>query len=54
MQNLKKVSLIDVPVVEVSPLLALQNLESLSLIRVPARADVIAMLERKGVKVTNP
>jgi hypothetical protein len=54
MQNLKKVSFVDIPVIEISPLLALPNLESLSLIRVPARADIVAVLERKGVKVENP
>ena len=53
-QTLKKVSLIDVPVVEISPLLALPNLETLTLTRVPARADIIAALERKGVDVKNP
>lgn len=53
-QTLRKVSLVDVPVVEISPLLALPNLESLMLVRVPARADVIAALERKGIKVDNP
>ena len=54
MQSVKRVSLIDVPLAEISPLLTLPNLEGLSLIRVPARADIIALLERKGVKVQNP
>ena len=52
--TLKNVSLSDVSVVEISPLLALPDLESVYLMRVPARADVISALERKGVKVTNP
>jgi Leucine-rich repeat (LRR) protein len=51
--TLKKVSLVDVPVVDISPLLLFANLESLTLLRVPARADVISELERRGVKVTN-
>jgi hypothetical protein len=54
MQGIRKVSLVDVPVVEISPLLSLPNLEHVFLVRVPARADVIAALERSGVKVDNP
>lgn len=52
--TLRKISLIDISVVEISPLLTLPDLEQLTLIRVPARADVLAALERKGVKVENP
>jgi Leucine-rich repeat (LRR) protein len=54
MHLLRKISLVDVPVVEISPLLTLANLESVTLLRVPARADVISELERRGVKVSNP
>lgn len=49
--SLKKISFVDVPVVDISPLLSLPNLETLSLLRTPARADVIAELERRGVNV---
>jgi len=54
LRYLKKLTLTDIPVVDISPLLGLPNLESLFLLRVPARADVIAELERRGVKITNP
>ena len=50
--SLKRISFSNVPVVDISPLLSLPNLETLSLSRTPARADVIAELERRGVKVT--
>jgi Leucine-rich repeat (LRR) protein len=50
--SLAKVSLVDIPMVDISPLLSLANLKSVSLLRTPARADVISELERRGVKVT--
>jgi Leucine-rich repeat (LRR) protein len=50
--SLKKISFFDIPVVDIAPLLALPNLTELSLLRVPARADVISELQRRGVKVT--
>jgi len=49
---LKKISLVDVRVVDILPLLDLPNLAELYLIRVPARADVIAELKRRGVKLS--
>jgi internalin A len=52
--SLKQISLVDVPVVDISPLLWLPNLAKVYLMRTPARADVIAQLERRGVKVSNP
>jgi Leucine-rich repeat (LRR) protein len=50
--SLKKISFFDIPVVDIAPLLALPNLTEFSLLRVPARADVISELQRRGVKVT--
>ena len=50
--SLKQISFVDVPVVDISPLLWLPNLATISLLRTPARADVLAELERRGVKVT--
>lgn len=52
--SLKQISLVDIPIVDISPLLSLPNLAKLSLMRTPARADVIAQLERRGVRVSNP
>jgi Leucine-rich repeat (LRR) protein len=49
---LAKISLVDIPMVDISPLLSLSNLKSVSLLRTPARADVLSELERRGVKVT--
>jgi Leucine-rich repeat (LRR) protein len=53
MSSLRKLSLVDVPLVDISPLLSLPTLKELSLLRTPARADVIAALQRRGVKVTS-
>jgi Leucine-rich repeat (LRR) protein len=53
LKTLRKVTLTDTPVVDISPLLDLPNLSELYLLRVPARADVLKELERRGVKVTN-
>ena len=52
-KTLKRLSLTSIPVVEISPLLALQSLDEVTFIHVPARADVIVELQRRGVKVTN-
>jgi Leucine-rich repeat (LRR) protein/pimeloyl-ACP methyl ester carboxylesterase len=49
--TLTKVTLWAVPVVDISPLLALINLDQLTVLRSPARADVLAELESRGVKV---
>ncbi len=54
MKSLQRVSLVDVPVVEVTPLLNTPSLRELTVLRTPARADVLAELERRGVKVSNP
>jgi hypothetical protein len=51
LKAIKKLSLIDIPVVDISVLLELPALISVTVIRVPARADVITELERRGVKV---
>jgi Leucine-rich repeat (LRR) protein len=53
MSSLQKLSLVDVPLADISPLLSLPKLRELSLLRTPARADVISLLQRRGVKVTN-
>jgi Leucine-rich repeat (LRR) protein len=50
--SLKTISFADVPIVDISPLLSLPSLEKLSLLRTPARADIISELQRRGVKVT--
>ncbi len=52
--HLKKVTMVDVPIIDISPLLHVPNLTEVYLIRVPARADVLAQLQREGVKVTQP
>jgi internalin A len=52
--HLKKITMVDIPVVDISPLLQMPNLAEVYLIRVPARADVLAQLQREGVKVTQP
>ena len=49
---LRKVSLNLTPVVDISPLLELPELTDLTVGRTPARSDVLAELERRGVKVT--
>lgn len=49
--SLSKISFADIPVVDVSPLLDLPRLSELSILRVPARADVLKELERRGVKI---
>ena len=49
--SLKKISLTDIPVVDISPLLDLPRLSDLSILRVPARADVLKELERRGTKI---
>jgi len=53
MTSLRKLSLVDVSIADISPLLSLPKLREVSLLRVPARADVISALQRNGVKVTN-
>jgi Leucine-rich repeat (LRR) protein len=50
--SLKKISFADIPVVDISPLLGLPRLSEFSILRVPARADVLKELERRGVKIT--
>ena len=50
--SLKKLWLADMPIVDISPLLSLVELREVSLLRTPARADVISELEKKGVKIT--
>jgi Leucine-rich repeat (LRR) protein len=50
--SLKKLRLADMPIVDISPLLSLAELREVSLMRTPARADVISELEKKGVKIT--
>lgn len=50
--NLKKITMVEIPVVDISPLLQVPNLAEVYLIRVPARADVLAQLQRDGVKIT--
>ncbi|HEX3503013.1 MAG TPA: hypothetical protein VHU22_06455 [Xanthobacteraceae bacterium] len=54
LKHLKKIWLINLGVGEISPLLALPDLSELYVLRVPARADVIVELQRRGVKVTMP
>src|SRR6185437_7500401 len=49
--SLKKLSFADVPVVDISPLLQLPKLADLSILRVPARADILKELERRGVRI---
>lgn len=49
--SLKSVSLNQTLVVDISPLLDLPALTNLSVIRTPARADVLTQLERRGVKI---
>ena len=49
--NLKKVALNVVPVSDISPLLDLPRLTTLSVVRTPARSDVLTELERRGVSV---
>jgi hypothetical protein len=49
--SLKRVSLNITAVVDISPLLDLRALSSLSILRTPARADVLTQLERNGVKI---
>jgi len=51
LSSLKKVSMIDIHIVDISPLLQLPALTDFSTIRVPARSDVIAQLQRRGVNV---
>jgi hypothetical protein len=48
----RKLWLADMPIVDISPLLSLADLSEVSLMRTPARADVISDLQKKGVKVT--
>jgi Leucine-rich repeat (LRR) protein len=54
LRQLKKITMVDIPVVDVSPLLQVPNLAEVYLVRVPARADVLIQLQRNGVKVTQP
>jgi hypothetical protein len=49
--SLTSVSLNLTSVVDISPLLDLPALKTLSVIRTPARADVLTQLERSGVKI---
>lgn len=49
--SLKSVSLNLTNVVDISPLLELPSLSNVSVLRTPARADVLTQLERNGVKV---
>jgi Leucine-rich repeat (LRR) protein len=49
--SLKRVSLNLTDIVDISPLLDLPALTSLSVLRTPARADVLTQLERNGVKI---
>lgn len=49
--SLKRLSLNITNVVDISPLLDLPALQNLSVLRTPARADVLTQLERNGVKI---
>jgi internalin A len=49
--SLQKISMGDIPVVDISPLLDLPKLTDLSILRVPARADVLKELERRGIRI---
>jgi len=49
--RIKKLSLVDIGVVDISPLLDLPDLAELLVLRCPVRVDVLAQLERSGVKV---
>jgi internalin A len=50
-RELRIISIHALPVADISPLLDLPNLTELRLMRTPARADLIALLQRRGVKV---
>jgi Leucine-rich repeat (LRR) protein len=54
MKNLQRVSLVDIPIIEITPLLNAPSLRELTVMRTPARADILAELERRRVKVSNP
>ena len=49
--GIRKMSLTDIPVTDVSTLLDLPDFTELSILRTPAREDVLRELERRGVKV---
>ncbi|WP_316233340.1 leucine-rich repeat domain-containing protein [Bradyrhizobium sp. SZCCHNPS2010] len=49
--SLSKVALTDIRVADISPLLSLPRLSELTLIRIPARGDIVAQLERNSVAV---
>lgn len=49
--SLRSPSLVQIPVVDISPLLDLPALTNLTVIRTPARADVLTEMERRGVKI---
>lgn len=53
LSNLKKIAMPDINVVDISPLLGLPRLSEVTLIRVPARSDVLILLQRHGVKVNS-
>lgn len=50
--SLKKISLTSTRVVDLTPLINLPALEEVRIMRTPARADVVSILEKRGVKVT--
>jgi len=51
LKNLKKISINALQIVDISPLMDLPELTELQIMRTPARADILAALERRGVKV---
>ncbi len=51
LKGLQKVNLVGDPVVDISPLLNLPNLTEVGVQQSPARSDVLALLERRGVTV---
>lgn len=53
LKNLRVLSLNQTHTVDISPLLDAKKLEQLTVVRTPARSDVLAELQRQGVAVTN-
>jgi hypothetical protein len=51
LSTLKSVNLTSTLVVDISPLLDNGTLATITVMRTPARADVLAELERRGVRV---
>lgn len=53
LRNLRVLFLNQTHTVDISPLLDARKLEQLTVVRTPARADVLAELQRRGVTVAN-